>query len=121
MSNDFGQQVRERRAELRLTLREFSARAGMDPGNVSRLERGRLPAPQDAEVLSRIVEALELTGTPRGQTLVDVAATSAGRIPRDMLENDALMATLPILLRTVNNKRLNASRIEKLVELIRKS
>lgn len=119
MTQDFGELVQRRRAELRLTLRDFAERAGLDPGNLSRIERGRVAPPQDATVLARVVEALELTDSPEGQALVDIAATQNGRIPHDILSNDEVMSALPVLLRTVSNKQLDGAQVERLVEMIK--
>ena len=119
MPTNFGELVQSRRAVLRLTLRDCAVRADIDPGNLSRIERGRVPPPQDADVLARLVEALELSGTPEAQQLLDVAAMQNGRIPRDILSNEEVMAALPVLLRTVNNKQLDGAHIENLVKLIK--
>lgn len=119
MANEFGELLQARRAELRLSLRDCAERAEMDPGNLSRIERGRATPPQDADVLARLIAAVELTGTARGQELMDVAATQNGRIPRDILSNEEVMSALPVLLRTVNNKQLDKEHIEKLVDMIK--
>jgi transcriptional regulator with XRE-family HTH domain len=119
MTIEFGELLRRRRAELRLSLRECAVRADIDAGNLSRIERGRVAPPQDPEVLARLVEALQLPGTPQAQELMDVAAMQNGRIPRDILSNEEVMSALPVLLRTVNNKQLDGARIEKLVNLIK--
>lgn len=119
MSKDFGQLVQARRAEIRLTLRDCAVRAGMDAGNLSRLERGRVAPPQDPAILVRLADALELTGSTRAQELFDLASMQNGRIPRDILSNEDVMSALPILLRTVNNKQLDGAQIDKLIELIK--
>lgn len=119
MNDDFGELIQKRRAELRLSLRDCAVRANMDPGNLSRIERGRAAPPQDPDVLARIVESLELTGTEQAQTLLDVASMQNGRIPHDILSNEEVMSALPVLLRTVNNKQLGAASIEKLIEMIK--
>ena len=120
MADEFGPLVAARRAELRLTLRDCASRAGIDPGNLSKIERGRLAPPQDPEVLNRLCAALEYAADdPAAQHIRDVAATQNGRIPFDITGNADVMASLPILLRTVNNKKLNAEQIEKLVKTIR--
>lgn len=118
MSMDFGQLIQARRAEIRLTLRDCAVRAGMDPGNLSRLERGRVAPPQDSEILQRLTEALELTSS-RAQDLMDVAAMQNGRIPPDIISNEEVMSALPILLRTVNNRQLDGAQVDKLIELIK--
>ncbi len=119
MSKDFGELVQGRRAEIRLTLRDCAVRAGMDAGNLSRLERGRVAPPQDPEILARLIEALELTGSLRAQELMDLGAMQNGRIPRDILSNEEVMSALPILLRTVNNRQLDGAQVDKLIELIK--
>ena len=47
----------------------------------------------------------EVLGVPRDteawQTFMDLAATAAGRLPQDALENEQLMACLPAFLRTM--------------------
>lgn len=118
MAKDFGQLIQARRAELRLTLRDCAVRAAMDPGNLSRIERGRAAPPQDPQILARLLDALELNDSKQGQEVMDVAATQNGRIPRDILSNEEVMSALPILLRTVNNRQLDGAQLDKLVELI---
>lgn len=122
MENEFGRLLQERRREIRLTLRDFALRADMDPGNLSKIERGRMTPPQDRAILDRLCLALEYRpDDAAAERLRDVAALQNGRIPRDMLENDELMAHMPILLRTVTNRQLNAEEVDKLIDLIREA
>ena len=121
MPKEFGEILQERRGKLRLSLRDCAIRANMDPGNLSRIERGRAAPPQDPDVLARLLEAVELTDTDEGQKLIDAAALQNGRIPRDILSNEEVMSALPVLLRTVNNKQLDGASIEKLVDMIKKA
>lgn len=121
-SNDFGDLVKMRRAALRLSLRAFAEKAGMDPGNVSRLERGRMAPPEDSDVLDRIASALKFKkGTPDYERLMDVAATAKGRVPQDLLSNEEVMSKLPILFRTLRSKPLTGEQLEKLIDSIRKA
>lgn len=116
----FGEMVRERRKDLRLGLRECAMRADIDPGNLSKIERGRLPPPQDEHLLDRICLALEYeVGSTEADTLRDIAATENGRIPAEILEDEEVMSKMPVLLRTVHNKQLQAEQIEELIEMIR--
>jgi transcriptional regulator with XRE-family HTH domain len=120
MENEFGDLLQQRRRELRLTLRDFASRAGMDPGNLSKVERGRLAPPQDRAVLDRIALALEYDRDgSEAEHLRDVAALQNGRIPSDILENSEVMAQMPLLLRTVNNRQLSPEQVERLIEMIR--
>ena len=118
----FGDQLRKRRQELRLGLREFALRAGMDPGNLSKIERGRLSAPQSDEVLERICLALEYELESDGaQALRDLAASETGRIPPEILDDQEVMARMPVLLRTIHNKQLSPVELDRLIEMIKEA
>lgn len=120
--NRFGEFIRSRRGELRLTLRDFAKRADMDPGNASKIERGRLAPPQNEAVLRRIAEALQLElHSPERQDLLDMAATANGRIPTDILTNEEAVARLPVLFRTIRNKALDPEKLDKLIQSIREA
>jgi len=118
----FGDQLRKRRKELRLGLREFALRAGMDPGNLSKIERGRLTAPQSDEVLERICLALEYKPeSDETQALKDFAAAETGRIPPEILDDQEVMVRMPVLLRTVHNKQLSPEELDRLIEMIKEA
>ncbi len=118
----FGEMVRERRKELRLGLREFAQRAGMDPGNLSKIERGRLAAPQSDEILNRICGALEWSPeSAEADLLTDQTAIENGQIPEEVLGDDVVMAKMPLLLRTVQNKQLEPEQLDRLIEMIREA
>ncbi len=120
--NSFGELVRTRRAQLRLSLRSFAERAEMDPGNASRLERGRMAAPEAIDVLNRLAKALELKpDSPAYEELMDAAAAAKGRIPQDLLADEDVAARLPILFRTLRSKPLSGEQLEKLIDSIRKA
>jgi transcriptional regulator with XRE-family HTH domain len=121
-SNDFGDLIRMRRAVLRLSLRAFAEKAGMDPGNASRLERGHTAPPEDPDVLDRIASALEFEqGTADHERLMDLAAAAKGRVPQDLLSDEEVAAKLPILFRTLRSKPLSGEQLEKLIDAIRKA
>lgn len=118
----FGALLRERRNELRMTLRTFAERAGLDPGNASRYERGRLGPPQDLAVLNRIGEALEWSqGSEGHKRLIDVAALSNGRLPDYVMSDEEVMESLPVLFRTLQGNPITPEQLEELIERIRDS
>ena len=119
MGGRFGAIIRERRSELRLSLRDCALQANMDFGNLSKIERGRMAPPQDPEVVDRLISALGLEGTDRANVLRDAAALENGRIPAGALADEAVMAALPIFLRTAQNRQLDEATAEKLVDMIR--
>jgi transcriptional regulator with XRE-family HTH domain len=116
----FGERVRGRRKELRLGLREFALRVGMDPGNLSKIERGRLSAPQSPDILNRICRALEWEpDSEPASALKDLAFTETGQIPEEILSDEVVMSKMPLLLRTVRNKKLDEKELDRLIEMIR--
>lgn len=118
MFGPFARQVRVQRGE---TLRQFCSRAGLDPAYVSRIERGLLAPPQDPEKLEHYAEALGVArDTEAWQTFMDLAATGAGRLPQDALENEQLMACLPAFLRSMRGQQVQKEDLDQLIEMIRK-
>lgn len=120
--NSFGEFIKQKRVALRLSLRNFAERAGLDPGNASRLARGRVAPPESLDVLDRIAYALELRkGSHEYQELIDLASAAKGRIPQDLLTDEDVAARLPILFRTLRSKPLSGEQLEKLIESIRRA
>ena len=60
MATAFGAYFRESRARLNLPLRQFCIANGYDAGNISKLERGMLPAPSSVKKLREYALALKL-------------------------------------------------------------
>jgi transcriptional regulator with XRE-family HTH domain len=119
-ASTFGTWLKSKRAEKGLTLRAFAEKSGIDPGNLSRYERGIISPPQD-EALTRIGRALGLReGSEDWRTLHDLAAICAGRIPRDLAEDPELVGRLPVLFRAARGKRLGRDELIRLAERIRR-
>jgi transcriptional regulator with XRE-family HTH domain len=117
----FGGFFKQRRIALGLTLREFCRRNGLDPGNISRLERGLLPPPQGRETLENYAKLLGLPkGSDEWYTFFDLAAAETGRIPAELLEDKELLAKLPILFRTLRGQKVPDEQLDELVRKIRK-
>ena len=118
-SSTFGDWVKKRRMELRMTLRAFAERSGLDPGNLSRYERGVLAPPQ-GETLERIAKALGLRpGSEDWAALQDLAAIGAGKIPKDLAEDPKVASQLPVLFRVARGKKLSRDELLRLAERIR--
>ena len=118
----FGEFFRQLRIQRRETLRGFCRRNGLDAGNMSKLERGRLRPPQSHEKLEQYAAAL---GIPEGSDdwymFFDLAYVAAGRIPPALLTDEQVMARLPLVFRTLNKKRVDDDELERLIDLIRRS
>ena len=117
----FGDRARQLRIQRGETLRQFCAKAGMDPAYVSKIERGLLAPPQDQEKLEHYATALGLSqGSDEWHMFMDAAATAAGRLPHDALENEQLMTCLPAFLRTMRGQQVEDKELDQLIEMIRK-
>jgi len=116
----FGELFKAKRQALGLTLREFCLKHKLDPGNLSRMERGLLAPPQDREVLEKYAEALELkSGGDDWYTFFDLAAAANGRLPDELLEDQEVVAKLPLVFKTLRGKQLTERQLGELVKKIR--
>ncbi|CAN5288142.1 hypothetical protein BH18GEM1_BH18GEM1_02780 [soil metagenome] len=121
MSHAFGEFFGKVRREcLRLRLREFCARKGLDPGNMSRLERGKTPPPRNRKVLEKYAQALELKkGSDDWYTFFDLAAASRGELPEDLAADEEILGKLPVLFRSLRGDRIGDEKLNDLIDLIR--
>ena len=118
----FGKYIKGLRTRKRQTLRDFCSKHGLDPGNYSRVERGRFPAPQKQETLEKYATAFGFSrGSEEWIEFFDMAAASRGEIPSDLLDDEQLLEKLPVLFRTLRGSPVPADRLDELIELVRKS
>ena len=116
----FGEFFKEKRLATGKTLRAFCITNGLDPGNISRLERGRLPVPRRRELLERYARLLKIKkGSDDWYEFFDLAAAEAGEIPKEILEDAEVLERLPILFRTLRGQRVPDKDLDELVRLIR--
>lgn len=114
--------MKRRRLELGMSLRNFCDKSGIDPGNQSRMERGLLPPPCTPEKLEALASQLQIRqNSPMWREFSDLAAASAGRIPKDLLEDKEVLSELPVLFRTLRGAPVSEEQLERLVELIRRT
>lgn len=118
----FGEFFKEKRICLKKTLRQFCAENKLDPGNISRLERGIMPPPQGSDKLEEYARYLHIKkGTDDWYKFFDLAAVEVGRIPEELLSDPKVAASLPILFRTLRGKKISEKKLDELVEMIRKA
>ena len=118
----FGSFYKGLRIKRRMTLRKFCLKFRLDPGNISKLERGLLPPPHSEEKLAEYARALGLRkGTDDWYTFFDLAAAERGKVPADMLEDKELAGKLPILFRTLRGQKVSDKTLNKLIDKIRNS
>lgn len=117
----FGHYLRERRVEIGMTLREFCRQVGESPGNISRMERDQLAPPDSEEKLERFAQVLSIVERAKVREFIDRACFSRGSIPVDIMSDDQLMESLPLVFRTLRGQRLSEDSLRDLAEVIRRS
>lgn len=115
----FGELFRRKRLALGLSLRQFCLQHGLDPGNISKLERGRLAPPQH----DKLEEYARRLGIPEGSDdwyrFFDLAAAEAGRIPRDIMSDEEVVGKLPLLFRTLRGEKIPDEQLDELVRKLK--
>ena len=114
----FGSFVKEKRLKKKMGLRVFAAMIGEDAGNWCRIENGRLSAPRDIKILTKICEVLDLK--EEKEKIFDLAAKDSNeKIPADIKKQIEENDIVPILFRTIDKKKLTKDELKKLVKRIR--
>src|SRR4030043_1787300 len=117
----FGEFFKEKRIALKKTLRQFCAENKLDPGNISRLERGMMPPPQGSDKLEEYARYLQIKkGTDDWYKFFDLAAADRGIIPKDLMSAHEVVRMLPVFFRTLRGQKPTEEEMTKLVEKIRK-
>src|SRR5947207_11298776 len=94
----FGEMFKRLRIESKQTLRSFCLRYNLDPGNISKLERGRVEPPDSQEIVEQYAEHLRLErDSAQWRAFLDAAAAEKGRIPSDLFSDEEVVDPLPVL------------------------
>ena len=117
----FGKFFKKMRQGSGLTLRQFCLKHELDPGNMSKIERGRAAPPKSRELLEKYAAILDIEKDSEDwYNFFDLAAACSGRIPPDLMDED-LIEKLPLVFRTLRGEKLTSKKLQDLAELIRKS
>jgi predicted nucleotidyltransferase len=118
----FGETVKNLRIVKKVTLRQFCQEHGYDPSNWSKIERGINLPPKDEETLERWAKALDLKPkTEAWKNFMLEAEISRGNIPREVMNDQALLEKLPAFFRTVRGSEVGGRELDNLIEKIRKA
>ena len=110
----FGSLFKKFRTGSGLTLRKYCEKHELDAAQISRIERGLLPAPKDKFKLEFYAKSLGLKeGTKDWKKFLELASMSNKSILTG-LKSPALIDKLPVFLRTLDNKNLSEEKLEKL-------
>ena len=116
----FGEYFHGLRIATGKTLRKFCQDHGLDASNASKMERGLLVPPY--ETLERYAKCLRLKESSNEWfTLFDLAAAARGEIPADILSDEDLLASLPVVFRTIRGEKLTPEQIDELIKMIREA
>lgn len=117
----FGDYFKGMRKKQGLTLRQFCQQYRLDPGNLSKMERGLLPPPSSKEKLEEYAGYLKIErGTDEWYNFFDLAAACSGRIPVDLTSDEELLKKLPLIFRTLRGQRPSEDQLKELVKLLRR-
>lgn len=118
----FGEFFKQQRVMRGTTLRDFCLENGFDPGNISKLERGHLRAPQNQDKLEEYAKALGLKrNSEEWVQFFDLAAADSGTMPQDLMADKNVVERLPAFFRTLRNKKLTAEKLDALIERLKQS
>ena len=118
----FGSFFKEKRKEQGFTLRKFCEIHKLDPGNLSKLERGLMPPPQNRDILEKYAGYLNIKpDSDDWYTFFDLAASCTGKIPEDVMSDEELVKKLPLIFRTLRGQKVPKEKLHELAELIRKT
>jgi transcriptional regulator with XRE-family HTH domain len=116
----FGEFFKQKRIERGYTLRKLCEIGNLDPGNMSKMERGLLKPPSSPDILERYASLLGIErGSDDWHELFNRAAACRGEVPLEIYENEELVAKLPIIFRTIQGKKVSPELLEELAEIIR--
>ena len=117
----YGEFVKERRTNKGIGLREFCRAIGVDASNWSKVERGLLAPPQDDGKLKEIAGVLGVEiDSAEYLEMKDLASVSAGLIPQDIMSDESVLNSLPVLFRTLRSDKPTSEELDELISMIRK-
>jgi len=111
----FGDYLRELRIIRDVSLRKLAKELKMDVGNLSKIETGRLKPPMKEDFIDDAADILKLKKEEK-QHLIDIASHENGEYPRDIKKNLKEHSYIPVLLRTISNKKLSEEKIRELTK-----
>lgn len=117
----FGEFFKDKRIALGKTLRQFCEENNLDPGNISKIERGKMAPPSDETKLLKLAQYLDIKkGSDEWEEFRDLAAISAGKIPADLQDHETL-ARLPVLFRKMRDGKFTEDELNAIINKIKES
>lgn len=118
----FGDLFKNKRVATGKSLREFCALYGLDPGNVSKVERGLMPPPKDIDKLKEYARILGISeGGDLWHEFMDRACAESGNIPKDILDDKEVVDKLPVFFRLLRGKQVDDEKLKGLIDKIKRA
>jgi transcriptional regulator with XRE-family HTH domain len=118
----FGKRFKQLRQKTGKTLRQFCLEHNLDPGNYSKLERGKSLPPKSREKLENLANFLNIEeGSDEWYNFFDDAAACSGTIPKYIMDDEELSVKLPLVFRTIRGERVDSEKLKQLAEIIRRA
>ena len=116
----FGTFFKKKRMGTGLTLREFCRKNNLDPGNISKLERGIMTPPQNRNIQEQYAKTLGIEkGSDDWFTFFDLAVACAGRLPQDIVHDNELLKAMPLIFRTARTAKMDEKELRKFMDAIK--
>lgn len=115
----FGDYLRGIRVQRGISMRTLAKELNMDVGNLSKIENGKMKPPMKEQFVDDISDILKLSKEEK-ERLIDISSHESGEYPRDIKEMLKEHNYIPVLLRTISNKKLSDEEIRKLTEKLNK-
>lgn len=117
----FGEFVKQKRLDKRLSLRGFCRQLGEDASNWSKIERGKMLPPQSTHKLEKIAVLLGIArDTKEWEMLFDLASVDVGKIPTYIMTDKEVVHSLPLFFRIFEKQKPTKEDISKLIETVKK-
>lgn len=114
----FGEFVKTKRIENRISLREFCRRIDYDASNWSKIEREFTTPPKDELIIEKIAKVLQLSkGSEEYSTLFDLAAIAF--IPKNLMDDEQLLENLPVFFRTIRGEAPTMDELKLLIKTLK--
>jgi transcriptional regulator with XRE-family HTH domain len=112
----WGDFVRRKRLGMGYGLRRFAELVGMLPSNYNHMEKGRMSPPQSNAKLDEIAKLLGIApGSTEYHKFMDLAVASKDKLPVDVEAYAKENKLIPVLLRTLKNRRMTKGQLGQLV------
>jgi len=122
INENFGEYLKKLRLQARIGLREFARLINKQPSNYSNIETGKSAPPADSKTLDVICDTLGLEkNCEQRNILFDLAAKEGKRIPADIAQSIREFRGIPVLVRTIKNKKLSETKLLELTKYIKKN